>query len=92
MQFTQKMLENFYNYASSFSITQAQMTPQPGVQYLPAEVLTKWYENFQRKLSQNPNFWKKWDENVLQEYTSIYRNGRMLACQTFKQSILWFFA
>eukprot|EP00057_Strongylocentrotus_purpuratus_P033003 XP_789731.3 PREDICTED: protein Hikeshi [Strongylocentrotus purpuratus] len=59
VQFTQKMLENFYNYASSFSITQAQMTPQPGVQYLPTDVLTKWYENFQRKLSQNPNFWKK---------------------------------
>ncbi|XP_041463024.1 protein Hikeshi-like [Lytechinus variegatus] len=59
VQFTQKMLENFYNYASSFAITQDQMTPQPGVQYLPADVLTKWYENFQRRLTQDPNFWKK---------------------------------
>ncbi|XP_071506885.1 protein Hikeshi-like [Diadema antillarum] len=59
MEFSQKMLENFYNFASSFAITQDQMTPQPGVQFIPANVLNKWYENFQRKLAQDPNFWKK---------------------------------
>lgn len=59
VEFTQKMLENFYNYVTSFAITQEQMTPQPGVQFVPAAILNKWYENFQRKLTQDPNFWKK---------------------------------
>jgi hypothetical protein len=33
--FGQKMLENFVNYASSFSITQAQMVPNPSETYIP---------------------------------------------------------
>ncbi|KAL8213428.1 UNVERIFIED_CONTAM: hypothetical protein K2H54_064635 [Gekko kuhli] len=28
-EFTRKMLDNFYNFASSFAVTQAQMTPNP---------------------------------------------------------------
>ncbi|EPQ13581.1 Hypothetical protein D623_10014362 [Myotis brandtii] len=57
-QFTQKMLDNFYNFASSFAISQAQMTPSPSEMFIPANVVLKWYENFQRRLAQNPLFWK----------------------------------
>lgn len=59
-EFTQKMLDNFYNFASSFAVTQAQMTPNPSEAFIPANVVLKWYENFQRRLTQNPLFWKTW--------------------------------
>uniref|UniRef100_A0A9L0K6S2 Protein Hikeshi n=1 Tax=Equus asinus TaxID=9793 RepID=A0A9L0K6S2_EQUAS len=57
-KFTQKMLDNFYNFASSFAVSQAQMTPSPSEMFIPANVVLKWYENFQRRLAQNPLFWK----------------------------------
>ncbi|XP_071412867.1 protein Hikeshi isoform X2 [Pithys albifrons albifrons] len=57
-EFTQKMLDNFYNFASSFAVTQAQMTPNPSEAFIPANVVLKWYENFQRRMTQNPLFWK----------------------------------
>ncbi|KAL8191187.1 UNVERIFIED_CONTAM: hypothetical protein K2H54_069201, partial [Gekko kuhli] len=56
--FTQKMLDNFYNFTSSFAITQAQMTPNPSEAFIPASVVLKWYEKFQRRLTENPFFWK----------------------------------
>lgn len=52
-EFTQKMLENFYNYASSF----AKDAPD-GNQYVPFSTLQSWFENFKRRLAINPNFWK----------------------------------
>ncbi|XP_037088042.1 protein OPI10 homolog isoform X2 [Pollicipes pollicipes] len=58
VEFTQKMLQNFVNYASSFSLTQAQMTPAPSECFIALSVVQKWYENFQRRLEMNPNFWK----------------------------------
>ena len=58
MEFTTKMLENFYNYASSFSLMQSQMTPNPSETYVPLSTLQTWFNNFQRKLQHDPNFWK----------------------------------
>lgn len=58
VEYTQKMLENFFNYASSFAIAQAQMTPNPSESFVPLSVVQRWYENFQRKMSNDPNFWK----------------------------------
>lgn len=52
-EFTQKMLENFYNYASSF----AKDAPD-GQSYVPFATLQHWFENFKRRLEINPNFWK----------------------------------
>ncbi|KAE8627782.1 hypothetical protein XENTR_v10007160 [Xenopus tropicalis] len=57
-QFTQKMLDNFYNFATSFAVSQAQMTPNPSEVFIPSNVVLKWYENFQRRMAQNPFFWK----------------------------------
>lgn len=58
LQFTQKMLDSLYNFASSFALTQAQMTPNPTETFIPSSCILKWYENFQRRMAQNPNFWK----------------------------------
>lgn len=57
-QFGQRMLESFINFASSFTVTQAQMLPNPSETYVPLSTLTTWFNNFQRRLEQNPNFWK----------------------------------
>ncbi|KAM9777783.1 protein Hikeshi [Neosynchiropus ocellatus] len=56
--FTQKMLDSLFNFASSFAVTQAQMTPNPSETFVPSSCVLRWYENFQRRLAQNPNFWK----------------------------------
>ncbi|GAB0100391.1 Protein OPI10 homolog [Sergentomyia squamirostris] len=58
LQFGQKMLENFFNYVSSFAVTQAQMLPNPAETFVPLSTLHTWFTNFQRRLQQNPNFWK----------------------------------
>lgn len=53
-EFTQKMLEHFYNYASSF----AKDAPD-GRSYVPLTTLQSWFESFKRRLEMNPNFWKQ---------------------------------
>lgn len=58
LQFTQKMLDSLYNFAASFAVTQAQMTPNPTETFIPSSCVLRWYENFQRRMAQNPNFWK----------------------------------
>ena len=59
VEYTQKMLDNFFNFASSFAITQAQMTPNPSESFVPLSVVQKWYDNYQRKMKNDPNFWKR---------------------------------
>ncbi|KAH0953483.1 hypothetical protein HN011_009546 [Eciton burchellii] len=56
--FVQKMMTNFVNYVSSFTVTQAQMTANPTENYVPLSTLQNWYNVFERRLQQNPNFWK----------------------------------
>ncbi|KAG6803077.1 protein OPI10 homolog [Apis laboriosa] len=58
LEFVQKMLTSFLNYVSSFSVTQAQMTPNPTENFVPLSAIQGWYETFERRLQQNPNFWK----------------------------------
>lgn len=58
LHFTHKMLDSLYNFASSFAVSQAQMVPNPTETFIPSSCVLKWYENFQRRLAQNPNFWK----------------------------------
>jgi hypothetical protein len=53
LDYTQKMLENFYNYSASFV-----KDGGDGVQYVPFTCLQNWYSNFKRRLELNPNFWK----------------------------------
>ncbi len=56
--FSQKMLENFFNYASSFCVTPAAGPIDPSATYVPMAVLQQWYSTFQRRLQANPQFWK----------------------------------
>ena len=58
VEFVQKMLQNFVNYAGSFSVTPAQMALAPNESYVPRSVVQRWYDNFQRRLEMNLNFWK----------------------------------
>jgi hypothetical protein len=57
-EFAQKMLENLFNYASSFAVSPTQGTMHPNTSYIPIDSLQSWYTNFQRRLQANPNFWK----------------------------------
>lgn len=59
VEFSQKMLENFFNYATSFAVTQSQMTPSPNEAYVTMNVVQNWFQNFQRRLQQNPYFWRQ---------------------------------
>lgn len=58
LDFSRKMLDSLFNFASSFAVSQAQMTPNPAETFIPSSCILRWYENFQRRLVQNPNFWK----------------------------------
>lgn len=57
-QFVNKMLESCFNYVSSFSVTSSQIVPSSTETYVPLNTLQQWYLNFQRRLQQDPNFWK----------------------------------
>ncbi|XP_067614762.1 protein OPI10 homolog [Eurosta solidaginis] len=58
LQFSQKMLENFFNYASSFTMTPQQIPPLSNETLVPLSTLQNWYADFQRRMAHNPNFWK----------------------------------
>lgn len=49
-EFVQKMLGNFVNYATSFGDGST----------IPVNVVHSWYDNYRRRLQQDPNFWKNW--------------------------------
>ena len=57
-EFSQKMLENFFNYASSFAVSPGQSPMNPATTYVPIDVLQKWYATFERRLQANPQFWR----------------------------------
>jgi len=58
-QFTTKMCANLFNYASSFAAVPSQITPVgPNEQFVSMSVIQKWFENFSRRMTMNPNYWK----------------------------------
>ncbi|CAG0925334.1 unnamed protein product, partial [Notodromas monacha] len=58
VEFTQRMLESFLNFVTSFSQTQGQMSPAPNEIFVPLSYVQTWYQNFERRLAQNVYFWK----------------------------------
>eukprot|EP00088_Acartia_fossae_P069414 TRINITY_DN905_c0_g1_i11.p1 TRINITY_DN905_c0_g1~~TRINITY_DN905_c0_g1_i11.p1 ORF type:complete len:203 (-),score=29.21 TRINITY_DN905_c0_g1_i11:357-965(-) len=58
MQFSEKMLENMFNFAGSFAMQPGDMRMKQDEMYIPMSSLQQWYTNYQRRLQQNPNFWK----------------------------------
>lgn len=59
IRFCQKMLENLFNYALSFSKKTTGFAPSSQMETIPTEVFKKWYENFEGKLQKDPYFWKR---------------------------------
>lgn len=55
VEFVSKMLNNFVNYVMSF----VQTVPGTSTQIVPVNVVQNWFNNFQHKISENPNFWKE---------------------------------
>merc|ERR1711962_1200836 len=59
MEFGQSMVENLFNYASSFALSAKDTQIRNGETFVPLSVLQKWFQTFQRRFQQNPNFWRK---------------------------------
>ena len=61
-EFCVHMLHSCYNYLASFATarTQLALSGAPNDEFVPLAHLRTWYENFERRLTQNPNFWKSW--------------------------------
>lgn len=60
-EFSQKMLRNFLNYASSFAVTpmmMSQMPINPMESYVPINSVQNWYDTFLRRMQADPNYWK----------------------------------
>jgi hypothetical protein len=56
-----RILENLYNYVTSFTVNDIPMGAIPLGQmtdqgYLPLKTFQAWYENLSRKLAANPNY------------------------------------
>lgn len=58
-EFAQRMIENFFNFVTSFALPQSQMTPQPNETFVPLSAVDQWCKNTKRKMDANPNWWKK---------------------------------
>lgn len=58
-EFCIQMVQNCFNYITSFAVTRANMLPGPmNEEFVPLSQLRSWYENFERRFAQNPFFWK----------------------------------
>lgn len=56
--FGRRMLESFVHFSQSFTFP---VTPAPGmapVHAVPADVIDRWYAQFQRRLELDPTFWR----------------------------------
>jgi hypothetical protein len=57
--FCTKMVQSCFNHLASFAVARTQIgLGSPSDQFVPLAQLQAWYEQFQRRLVQNPNFWK----------------------------------
>lgn len=54
-QFTSFAAQNLFNFAAGF----AQEIPGSSEAYVPLSAIQRWYQTIQRKLSLDPNFWKR---------------------------------
>ena len=55
VEFVSKMLNNFVNFVTSF----VQNVPGTSEQIVPLSVIQTWFNNFQRRILENPNFWRQ---------------------------------
>ena len=58
LEFSQKMVESLLNYTASFAISADQARIKSNETYVPFSAVQNWFTNFERRLQQNPNFWR----------------------------------
>jgi hypothetical protein len=58
LEFSQKMVESLLNYTASFAIPADQARIKSSETYVPFSAVQNWFTNFERRLQQNPTFWK----------------------------------
>ena len=58
LEFSQKMVENLFNYTSSYAVSPNEVRSKPNETYVPYSTLQNWYTSFERRLQQNPYFWR----------------------------------
>eukprot|EP00041_Stephanoeca_diplocostata_P012738 m.214083 g.214083 ORF g.214083 m.214083 type:complete len:193 (+) comp19068_c0_seq2:142-720(+) len=57
--FTQKMLESFYTFATSFASPREEALRRQDDTWIPLGVLMRWKESFYKKMQLDPLFWRK---------------------------------
>jgi hypothetical protein len=57
--FTTKMLESFFQFATSFASEKEAAMRQTDTQWVPLGCLQRWHQNFQHKMGLDPFFWRK---------------------------------
>lgn len=58
LEFSQKMVESLLNYTASFAISADETRIKSNETYVPFSAVQNWFTNFERRLQQNPTFWK----------------------------------
>jgi len=59
VDFTQKMVQSLFNYTASFAIDAAEATTRSSETYIPYSAVREWSMNFERRIANDPYFWKK---------------------------------
>lgn len=61
-EFAIKAAENLFNFCASFANTLQHFATSPfgGQQFVPLSTIQQWYENFSRRLRQDPQYWRNW--------------------------------
>jgi len=57
-EFSQKMVESLFNFTASFALNSDEARMRTSETFVPFSAIQQWYSNFERRLQQNPNFWK----------------------------------
>ena len=57
-EFSQKMVESLFNYAASFALSPDEARLRTSESFVPFSCIQQWFTNFERRLQQNPTFWK----------------------------------
>merc|ERR1719499_1888716 len=76
MEFGQKMVENLFNFSSSFAVTGGEMRARSGETFVPFSCLQQWYNNFERRLQHDPDLEKlSYLSHVCSSGTTTLRGG-----------------
>ncbi|XP_046406049.1 protein OPI10 homolog [Ischnura elegans] len=58
VEISQKVLMHFLNYVTSFALSPSQILPNSNEMLVPLSRIQTWYSNVERRLMQNPDFWR----------------------------------